>query len=252
MPNNEDYYSEFTGSELDSLLKKARDAENYARRAERALEGVEEIAGMANEMLKAIAINTDSIGMQKINLLPIEDEHVKEGETVRFEEDAETGAVSMTPMDDDISHYYDYDERYGDDPDTEDYLPLTVELPAGKYYFTKSITSNRNYGNQAVVSTKILVDDVEVTGPAFSLTETAEVEIQIWIKVFHGHFRDYDIYINVFPFLRREIVGNVPFEPYKPDLQTQINELREMIENMGGYNETQVEIVSDNVTEVTV
>ena len=31
-----------------------------------------------------------------------------------------------------------------------------------------------------------------------------------------------------------------------------INELREMIENMGGYNETQVEIVSDNVSEVTV
>ena len=55
---------------------------------------------------------------------------------------------------------------------------------------------------------------------------------------------------DLFPFIRRTNIGNPPFEPYKPDLQTQINELREMIETRGGYNETQVDSISDSVTEV--
>lgn len=57
----------------------------------------------------------------------------------------------------------------------------------------------------------------------------------------------------VYPFIHLAELGSPEFEPYKPDLQTQINELREMIENIAGYNETQVDsIVTDRVSEVEV
>ncbi len=50
--------------------------------------------------------------------------------------------------------------------------------------------------------------------------------------------------------LCRSIAADEPIEPYKPDLQTQINELRAMIEGGGGYNETQTDTATDYVEEV--
>lgn len=249
MPND-DYNSEFTGGQIDELLKKARDAELYAQRAERALYGVEEIAGIANEILKKITINTDSIGMQKTNFLPLEDGEILEGGTSKFEQDAETGAIVITPMDEDIENYYNYDEKYGEDPDLEDCLTLMVTLQPGTYKFRKSISSNKStFQDQATITTRIFKNGVLI-GNEIEITSPSTIEIEFWVKVTHGHYRDYDIRIWIYPFLCRSIAYDEPFEPYKPDLQTQINELRAMIEAGGGYNETQVDTVYDSIEEV--
>ena len=52
------------------------------------------------------------------------------------------------------------------------------------------------------------------------------------------------------PLIRYKGITDSSWEPYKPDLQTQINELRAMIEAGGGYNETQVDTVYDSIEEV--
>ena len=54
------------------------------------------------------------------------------------------------------------------------------------------------------------------------------------------------------PLIRYKGIIDSSWEPYKPDLQTQINELRAMIVSGGGYNETQSEIFIDSVSEVTI
>lgn len=70
-----------------------------------------------------------------------------------------------------------------------------------------------------------------------------------------GHFDD-DVTFDIYPFLRLQMFEDEPFEPYKPDLQTQIDALVDRVTELeehsgGGYNETQIERVTDNAGEVT-
>ncbi len=58
-------------------------------------------------------------------------------------------------------------------------------------------------------------------------------------------------YIYVVPFLRRKIFATAARDEYKPSVWKQLAELRYQIANMGGYNETQTDSITDSITEVT-
>lgn len=57
--------------------------------------------------------------------------------------------------------------------------------------------------------------------------------------------------IYVVPFLRRKIFATAARDEYKPSVWKQLAELRYQIANMGGYNETQTDSITDSITEVT-
>lgn len=88
------------------------------------------------------------------------------------------------------------------------------------------------------------------TAVEFTVPESAtEIEFKLYLRF--DFFTDVTASCQLYPFLRLKALEDEPFEPYKPDLQTQINELREMIENIAGYNETQVDNnISDEIWEV--
>ena len=57
--------------------------------------------------------------------------------------------------------------------------------------------------------------------------------------------------IYVVPFLRRKIFATAARDEYRQSIEKQLAELRYQIANMGGYNETQTDSITDSITEVT-
>ena len=56
--------------------------------------------------------------------------------------------------------------------------------------------------------------------------------------------------ISVTPFLRRKMFASASYDRYKPSIAKQLAEIRDKLANMGGYNETRTDYISDNVEEV--
>lgn len=57
--------------------------------------------------------------------------------------------------------------------------------------------------------------------------------------------------IYIVPFLRRKIFATASRDEYRQSIEKQLAELRYQIANMGGYNETQTDSITDSITEVT-
>ena len=227
------------------------------------------------DRLRQVDINRNDIGMTQINALPLpegvwDDSQVDIPDTMELttEGDKATGTVTVSVS--------------GTAPDTEN-------LPVGIYSFKLSPTGREtgaigiikpgkyllSLGGSASVAdmpwqlpgttwyptiyanvfkadytfesydVKCFDDPVEVVIPE----DVKEVEIQLHLCF--DYFTNVTASCELYPFLRLKAFEDEPFEPYKPDLQTQINELRDMIANMGGYNETQVDNITDSVEEVT-
>lgn len=91
------------------------------------------------------------------------------------------------------------------------------------------------------------------TGAAVDFTVTAEKPYILIVAVaerLEGHsWNGAEIY--VMPFLRRKIFATAARDEYKPSVWKQLAELRYQIANMGGYNETQTDSITDSITEVT-
>lgn len=228
-----------------------------------------------DRQLRQVDVNRNNIGMNQVNVLPLpegvwDDSQVDIPDTMELttEGDKATGTVTVSVS--------------GTAPDTEN-------LPVGIYSFKLSPTGRGtgaigiikpgkyllSLGGSASVAdmpwqlpgttwyptiyanvfkaddtfesydVKCFDDPVEVVIPE----DVAEVEIQLHLCF--SFFTNVTASCELYPFLRLEAFEDEPFEPYKPDLQTQINELRDMIANMGGYNETQSDSIIDSVREVT-
>ena len=231
-----------------------------------------------NDLLKQIVINRNDIGMTQINVLPIPDGELEgSGSMPRPIEftaigDRLTGKVSIE---------INGESNMREHPHfTLGWLtPLgrgeddTGIIKPGKYSvsFTCSMTAsqikerlhNRDDDTGSGWITVQVHDPDSFSETMVYLGETDEItipenftEVRIYYDLFvnddtmAAESFDDDVTFDINPFLRLKELEDEPFEPYKPDLQTQINELRAMIEGGGGYNETQVDTVYDSIEEV--
>lgn len=231
-----------------------------------------------NNLLKQIVINRNDIGMTQVNVLPIPDGELEgSGSMPRPIEftaigDRLTGKVSIeingeSDMLEHPSFTLGWLTPLGRGEDD------TGIIKPGKYSvsFTCSMTAsqikerlhNRDDGKGSGWITVNVIYSDTFSETMVYLGETEEItipenftEVRIHYDLFVNDdtmaaesFND-DVTFDINPFLRLKELEDEPFEPYKPDLQTQINELREMIEAGGGYNETQTETAYDYVSEV--
>jgi hypothetical protein len=198
------------------------------------------------DRLRQVDINRNDIGMIQINVLPLpegvwDDSQVDIPDTMELttEGDKETGTVTVSVS--------------GTAPDTEN-------LPSGIYSFKLSPTGRGtgaigiikpgkyllSLGGSASVAdmpwqlpdttwypkifanvikpdstsesydVKCFDEPIEVVIPE----DVAEVEIQLYL--YFDWFTNVSASCELFPFLRLKELQDEPFEPYKPDLQTQI------------------------------
>lgn len=206
------------------------------------------------DRLRQVDINRNDIGMTQVNVLPVpdgvwDDSQVDIPDTMELttEGDKETGTVTVSVS--------------GTAPDTEN-------LPSGIYSFKLSPTGRGtgaigiikpgkyllSLGGSASVAdmpwqlpdttwyprifanvikpdstfesydVKCFDEPVEVVIPE----DVAEVEIQLYL--YFDWFTNVTASCELYPFLRLEAFEDEPFEPYKPDLQTQITELTARVE----------------------
>ena len=83
------------------------------------------------------------------------------------------------------------------------------------------------HDSESVVSTIIELGETEtITIP--ENFEEVRIYYDIWVNddTMASEEFDDDVTFDIYPFLRLEAFEDEPFEPYKPDLQTQINELK--------------------------
>ena len=228
------------------------------------------------DRLRQVDINRNDIGMTQINVLPLpdgvwDDTYVSIPDTMELttEGDKETGTVTVSVS--------------GTAPDTEQLPRATYSfkltptgrgtgaigiIKPGKYLlslggsasvadmpwdlpgtttwypkiYANVIKQDETYESYHV---KCFDEPVEVVIPE----DVAEVEFELYL--YFDWFTNVTASCELYPFLRLKAFADEPFEPYKPDLQTQINELRAMIENIAGYNEVQMDTtVTDSVWEV--
>jgi hypothetical protein len=231
-----------------------------------------------NNLLKQIVINRNDIGMTQINVLPIPDGELEgSGSMPRPIEftaigDKLSGKVSVeingeSDMLEHPSFTLGWLTPLGRGEDD------TGIIKPGKYSvsFTCSMTASqikeRLHNRDDDTGSGWITVQVDYSGTFSStmvyLGETEEItipenftEVRIYYDLFvnddtmAAESFDDDVTFDINPFLRLKELEDEPFEPYKPDLQTQINELRAMIEAGGGYNETQVDTVYDSIEEV--
>lgn len=238
------------------------------------------------DRLRQVDINRNDIGMTQINVLPIPDGELEgSGSMPRPIEftaigDRLTGKVSIEINGESNMREHPHFTlgrltplgRGEDD---------TGIIKPGKYSvsFTCSMTASEikerlhNSDDGSTGSGWITVDVIysgTVSSTTVYLGETEEItipenftEVRIYYDLFVNDdtmaaesFND-DVTFDITPFLRLKELEDEPFEPYKPDLQTQITELTARVEALerggggGGYNETQVDTVTDAVEEVT-
>lgn len=256
MPND-DYYSEFSGSQIDTLLKKARDAEKYAQRAERALVAVEEVAHLAKQVLEQIQKNMISLGMQKINCWYVEDGNISKQPAavvppsiMSMIGDHKAGKITCiinnAPAGEQTEQYCAAVlSETGDVPQS------VATIMPGKYKLSYAV-SGLPTGCESVIWADVYSteDDYEryyayKNEPVEFVIPDNFYEVVIFAKV-STEYPEAAVSGNVkiYPFLRPAAITN-GFEPYKPDLQTQIRQ------SGGGYNEVKTESFTDNVQEVT-
>lgn len=225
-----------------------------------------------DSMLKQTAINRDDIGMERVNVLPVT--------TGELELSNESSSPGDFP--------YDVVSVIGDKISGTVVLSADGEF-TGLCSASAQVARLSLYGRGENDTGKLLPGKYSASlgsaiDPTFPISGRPHIEI--WVKT-ENSLEDYNAYYDVaapvefvvpedyeyveilfafaldcssgysgqsscefYPMIRLTSIGTVNFEPYKPDLQTQINELRALIEAGGGYNETQVETIRDNVTEV--
>lgn len=225
-----------------------------------------------DSMLKQTDINRDDIGMERVNVLPVttgklplSNESPSEDfpDMVSVAGDKTSGIVMLSANGEytgvcSAKALIARLSRYGSGAND------TGKLLPGKYSVSLAAMIDPDFPFDSAVAHRprieVWVDSEEYDVHAddavpqeFVVPEDYEtVEVKFYFSLDCNSGYSGQSSCEFYPMISLTSIGNVNFEPYKPDLQTQINELREMIENMGGYNETQVEIVSDNVTEVTI
>lgn len=212
------------------------------------------------DRLRQVDINRNDIGMTQINALPLpegvwDDSQVDIPDTMELttEGDKATGTVTVSVS--------------GTAPDTEN-------LPVGIYSFKLSPTGRGtgaigiikpgkyllSLGGSASVAdmpwelpdttwypeiyanvikpdgtfesyhVKCFDDAVEVVIPE----DVAEVEIQLYL--YFDYFTNVTASCELYPFLRLKALADEPFEPYKPDLQTQINDKASTSDMTAGFD----------------
>ncbi len=195
-----------------------------------------------NDLLRQISINRDSIGMQRVNVLPMSDGELDVSSsdlpstaelTVEGRSSGEvTVAVSGVS---DHESYNSISIARLTPTGTEDGL-----ISPGKYRVSLSgvaveqmpfpenvlpeIYIDVSYGNHEHGTDTIPYGESEivVTIPEdFTL-----VDIRLQFSLDEFDLDGSSVSCTLYPFVRLEVMADEPFEPYKPDLQTQINALK--------------------------
>lgn len=206
---------------------------------EEARDCVEQISQSAEQ----IYINKSADGLEKKNLLKIKNESF------------DNGSVTVTADDDGVMTIN------GTTGELYVGVPLTSSsafedkkhIPNGRY-----ILCTNGFSKYAVYVIGYKYEDgVLVQRSLASCNDGSDVEfvvddeydynfVELWLDR-NTTFTNEKVWVMI----RYSGIADNSWEPYKPSLQEQINELGERIDSIMPYNETQTDTVSDSVEEVT-
>lgn len=197
-------------------------------------------------LLRQVPVNEDDIGMRRINVLAIPDgdfdvvtDEVPDTMTLDVVGDVTKGSISVAISGEadasstTITAYSDFAKLTTLGTETE----VTGIIKPGRYVMslggsdsTADMPWQDNYPPEVLVT----VTDRDLNPESYSVTyDTGDVEITVpnnftkvefrlnlWFGSFNGAYS-----CDLYPFLCLKALADEPFEPYKPDLQTQINAL---------------------------
>ena len=232
-----DYISAYTGTEIDQMLNSAADAKEYAERAEQALLGIVDIEKAAPMIIGQVVKNRDAIGLVRVNLLPIPDGDLELStvpagglpSTISITGSRATGGITVSI--DDVVYQ---DTFFGANVAKLSMLGTgaddTGAIQPGTYKLSFTDTSTDQILSRQRLEVNVVVDSTATT---YSCTlasacqfvvpdnfEYVEITYKADVERFSGVASSI-----IYPFLRELALADEPFEPYKPDLQTQINAL---------------------------
>lgn len=226
-----------------------------------------------DRQLRQVDVNRNNIGMNQVNVLPLPDGEIEPNgicpgsDIVTVESDSVQGKITVT-VDGTLESSFALVEYY--------LTVLSLDGTVGYDDCAKGIILPGTYDATDLLhlcSGDIDTDSTAIVVRVFPSTSGSSYDTY-WCRNTFDEFSKITIPENVekvevvlilsidgtgsvsgsaefTPMLSLVSQGEPSFEPYKPDLQTQINELRDMIANMGGYNETQSDSIIDSVREVT-
>lgn len=231
-----DYISAYTGSEIDQMLRSASDAKEYAERAEQALLGIVDIEKAAPMIIGQVVKNRDAIGLVRVNLLPIPDGDLELStvpagglpSTISITGSRATGGITVAI--DDVVYQ---DTFFGANVAKLSMLGTgtddTGAIQPGTYKLSFTDTSTDQILSRQRLEVTVVVDSTATT---YSCTLASACEFVVpdefdYVRITYK--ADVERYSGVassiiYPFLRELALADEPFEPYKPDLQTQIND----------------------------
>ena len=281
MPN-EDYYSPYSGEEIDALLQEAGKAKEYAERAEQSLAGIADIERAAPEIIRRIEQSEDAIGRTRsINQFPID--VANNGEGVEY--DIAGGQLLIDKLY--AEQYIDAIVFIGGSGDTalEDsfsfffntnninlepkYQQIRTTLMSGDYIL--SIDADVNAGEwdseDGYIHWEVYADDgtamwfntnliASTDGDAvpFTVVDNQKICIKVLVKRYEGKSWE-DKGIVLMPFLRRREYLNESRDSFTPsvqDIMSQLNyRVTELDEHSGGGRRSAVLRTANIVSRVT-